>query len=290
MSTSSSCNRRTFLTVLAVTVVSPRMGTDGWPFASVDQFPGADVDPVYQSQHVKDLYLRADPNFKGRFTVPVLWDKKQNTIVNNESSEIIRIFNSEFNSLLPEGKAKLDFYPEELRKEIDKVNEWVYDQINSTLHFHCAVCVRNQPPADGVYKSGFATSSQAYRIAVFPLFEALDRIEGMLKDKTYLIGDRLTEADIRLFVTIVSTHQPSVHTCAERANRFGVRYDSTRFMSATSSATFGPFATVILTSICKLLLLVPSPSLLTDSLEFPAGCVGCIGRMTLFSPPPTLNT
>ena len=118
------------------------MGTDGWPFASVDQFPGADVDPVYQSQHVKDLYLRADPNFTGRFTVPILWDKKQNTIVNNESSEIIRIFNSEFNGLLPEDKAKLDLYPGELRKEIDEVNEWVYDKINSAFHFHCAICVR----------------------------------------------------------------------------------------------------------------------------------------------------
>jgi putative glutathione S-transferase len=109
------------------------MGADGWPFASVDQFPGADVDPLYQSKHVKDLYLRADPNFTGRFTVPVLWDKKQHTIVNNESSEIIRIFNSEFNNLIPEDKAKLDFYPEGLRKEIDEVNSWVYEKINSAL-------------------------------------------------------------------------------------------------------------------------------------------------------------
>ncbi|KAH9050926.1 glutathione S-transferase [Lactarius deliciosus] len=161
--------------IIPFTVVSPRMGTDGWPFASVDQFPGTDDDPLYQSQHVKDLYLRADPNFTGRFTVPVLWDKKQHTIVNNESSEIIRMFNSDFNSLVPEDKAKLDFYPEGLRKEIDELNEWVYDQINN-----------------GVYKAGFATTSQAYRAAV-----------GILKDKTYLIGDRLTEADIRLFVTII---------------------------------------------------------------------------------------
>jgi putative glutathione S-transferase len=172
--------------IIPFTVVSPHMGTDGWPFASVDQFPGADVDPLYQSQHVKDLYLRADPNFSGRFTVPVLWDKKQHTIVNNESSEIIRIFNSEFNGIIPEDKAKLNFYPEELRKEIDGVNEWVYDQINN-----------------GVYKSGFATTFPAYSAAVLPLFEALDRVEGILKDKTYLIGDRLTEADIRLFVTII---------------------------------------------------------------------------------------
>ena len=109
------------------------MGPDGWPFASVDPFPDADVDPLYQSQHVKDLYLRADPDYSGRFTVPVLWDKKGHTIVNNESSEIIRMLNSEFNAILPEERARLDFYPGELRKEIDGVNEWVYDQINSAL-------------------------------------------------------------------------------------------------------------------------------------------------------------
>ena len=118
------------------------MGTEGWPFASADKFPDADVDPNYQSQHVKDLYLRADPNFTGRFTVPVLWDKKQHTIVNNESSEIIRMFNSDFNGILPEDKAKLDLYPEELRKEIDGVNEWVYDRINSALRSQCAPGVR----------------------------------------------------------------------------------------------------------------------------------------------------
>ncbi|KAI0261242.1 glutathione S-transferase [Gloeopeniophorella convolvens] len=168
------------------TVVSPHMGAHGWPFASVDQFPGADVDPLYQSEHVKDLYLRADSKYSGRFTVPVLWDKKQHTIVNNESSEIIRMFNSAFNNLIPKDKAVLDFYPEDLRKEIDDVNEWVYDAINN-----------------GVYKSGFATTFPAYRAAVVPLFDALDRIEAMLKEKTYLIGDRLTEADIRLYVTII---------------------------------------------------------------------------------------
>lgn len=117
--------------IIPFTVVSPRMGTDGWPFAAADAFPGADVDPLYQSQHVKDLYLRADPNYSGRFTVPVLWDKKQHTIVNNESSELIRIFNTEFNAVIPEDKAKLDLYPAEHRKEIDEVNEWIYDRINS---------------------------------------------------------------------------------------------------------------------------------------------------------------
>jgi putative glutathione S-transferase len=107
------------------------MGTDGWPFASADQFPGADADPLYQSHHVKDLYLRADPAYAGRFTVPVLWDKKRETIVNNESSEIIRMLNSEFNALVPNDRAQLDFYPVPLRADIDGVNEWVYDRINS---------------------------------------------------------------------------------------------------------------------------------------------------------------
>ncbi|KAI0000875.1 hypothetical protein BJV77DRAFT_1057809 [Russula vinacea] len=144
---------RALIDIIPFTVVSPKMGTDGWPFASVDPFPGADADPLYGSQHVKDLYLRADPNYSGRFTVPVLWDKKQHTIVNNESSEIIRIFNSEFDALL-------DLYPAELRGEIDGVNEWVYDRINN-----------------GVYRAGFATSPEAYRDAVVPLFEALDRVE-----------------------------------------------------------------------------------------------------------------
>jgi len=118
--------------------------------------------------------------------VPVLWDKKQHTIVNNESSEIIRMLNGEFDALLPEDKARLDIYPAELRAEIDEVNESVYGSINN-----------------GVYRAGFAKSQEAYRDAVVPLFEALDRIEARLKDKTYLVGNRLTEADVRLFVTII---------------------------------------------------------------------------------------
>jgi putative glutathione S-transferase len=125
--------------ILPLTVVSPRLGPDGWPFASTDPYPGADADPLYQSQHVKDLYFRADPNYSGRFTVPVIWDKKQHTIVNNESSEIIRMLNTEFNGIIPEDKAKLDLYPAEHRKEIDEVNEWVYDRINSASALLSAV-------------------------------------------------------------------------------------------------------------------------------------------------------
>ncbi|KAK7047383.1 S-glutathionyl-(chloro)hydroquinone reductase [Paramarasmius palmivorus] len=170
----------------AVTTASPRMTTAGWPFAVVDKFPGSEVDPLYNSETVTDLYRRADPTYPGKFTVPVLWDKKTQTIVNNESSEIIRIFNSAFNELLPPEYAKIDLYPEELRKEVDKVNEWVYSDINN-----------------GVYRVGFATTQRAYEDAVYPLFAALDRAEEKLRGKEFLVGNRLTEADVRLWVTII---------------------------------------------------------------------------------------
>ncbi|PPQ96856.1 hypothetical protein CVT26_006025 [Gymnopilus dilepis] len=172
--------------IIPVTVVSPHMGSLGWPFARADAFPGAGDDPLYQSEHIRDLYLKADPNYGGRFTVPVLWDKKLHTIVNNESSEIIRIFNSAFNELLPPEKAALDFYPKELRAEIDGLNDWIYNGINN-----------------GVYRSGFATSQEAYSKAVLEVFESLDKVEKILTGKDYLVGDRLTEADVRLFVTII---------------------------------------------------------------------------------------
>lgn len=107
------------------------MGNNGWPFKSADDFPGTDDDPLYKSQHIKDLYLRVHPNYDGRFTVPVLWDTKHETIVNNESSEIIRIFYTAFDHLLPEDKVKVMLYPEAHRKEIDEINDWVYDKINS---------------------------------------------------------------------------------------------------------------------------------------------------------------
>ena len=107
------------------------MGEHGWPFAPVDPFPAADADPLFNAEHIKDIYLRVDPDFSGRFTVPVLFDKKKNTIVNNESSEIIRMFNTEFNDQIPADKAKIDLYPQHLRQEIDEINDWVYDTVNS---------------------------------------------------------------------------------------------------------------------------------------------------------------
>ena len=203
------------------------MGEKGWSFASVDKFPAADVDPLYGSHYVRDLYLKADPNYDGRFvrfaafwssetvfvtippirvTVPVLWDKKNQTIVNNESSEIIRIFNTEFNDLLPTDKAKIDVYPEELREEIDTVNEWVLSTVNSQ-YSQCSSLVpevfTGLPCPGGVYKAGFAGTTDAYEAAVYPLFEGLDKVEKMLEGKEFFVGNQLTEADIRLWVTAV---------------------------------------------------------------------------------------
>ncbi|EJD40626.1 glutathione S-transferase [Auricularia subglabra TFB-10046 SS5] len=172
---------------IGVTVVSPRMGEHGWPLGDADPFPGADRDPHEGAQHIKDLYLKAAPDYSGRFTVPVLWDTQHRTIVNNESSEIIRILNTAFNALLPPAHAALDLYPEHLRAEIDALNEWVYSDVNN-----------------GVYRSGFAATQDAYEAAVTKLFAALDRLEGILAGgKKYLVGDLLTEADVRLFVTLI---------------------------------------------------------------------------------------
>ncbi|KAG5634752.1 hypothetical protein H0H81_000895 [Sphagnurus paluster] len=171
--------------IIPVSVTSPRMDADGWPFANVDDFPGADIDPLHDAKHIKDLYFIADSNYGGRFTVPVLWDKKKNTIVNNESSEIIRIFNSAFNDVIPNAaQAGLDLYPVHLREQIDDVNAWIYPTLNN-----------------GVYRAGFATTQEAYEKAVIDVFDALDKVEKVLVGKDYLVGDTLTEADVRLWVT-----------------------------------------------------------------------------------------
>lgn len=180
-----------------VSTVHPHMLDGGWHFVkkenasktpaspsehSFDTFPAATADKVHGSDYLRDLYFRAEPGYDARFTVPVVWDTKHSTIVNNESSEVIRDLNTSFNTILPDGPAKdLDLYPQELRKEIDELNEWVYNDVNN-----------------GVYKSGFATTQEAYEKAVVPLFAALDKLEGILSDgREYLIGGRLTEADIR---------------------------------------------------------------------------------------------
>ncbi|KAI8142310.1 glutathione S-transferase [Fennellomyces sp. T-0311] len=171
---------------IGVSVVDYLMLDKGWKFSTPEECPGAIPDSINNASYIRDLYFKVNPDYSGRFTVPVLWDKKLGTIVNNESSEIIRMFNTAFNSLLPEDKQKVNYYPENLRSQIDELNEWVYDTINN-----------------GVYKSGFATTQQAYENNVYPLFKSLDRVEEILAKSDYLVANTLTEADIRLFTTIV---------------------------------------------------------------------------------------
>ncbi|KAJ9133806.1 Glutathione S-transferase [Pleurostoma richardsiae] len=159
------------------------MGKDGWFFAT--------EDPLYGFKTVKQLYLKADPGFSGRFTVPVLWDKKANTMVNNESSEIIRMLYAEFDDLLPEADREArrpggGLYPEPLRSDIDELNDWVYHTVNN-----------------GVYKTGFASTQQAYEENLYPLFASLDRLEERLAaGGPFLLGENITEADVRLFPTV----------------------------------------------------------------------------------------
>ena len=164
-----------------VSVVHPDMLAEGWTFAQ--DFPGATGDHLFGSRFLRDIYLKADPQVSTRVTVPVLWDKATGTIVSNESAEIIRMFNAAFNGITGD---RQDFYPEDLRAPIDTINTRVYSDINN-----------------GVYKSGFATSQAAYDKAVHALFDALDWVEGILSENRYLTGDRVTEADWRLFTTLV---------------------------------------------------------------------------------------
>ena len=166
--------------VISVSIVHHFMGKDGWTFVAED---GATGDTLYGSAFLRDIYTRADPHYSGRVTVPVLWDKQERTIVSNESSEIIRMLNSAFDEW---GDASVDFYPRNLRSEIDAVNELVYPNINN-----------------GVYRSGFATTQQAYEEAFGDLFSTLDEIEKRLSRQRYLAGNRLTEADWRLFTTLI---------------------------------------------------------------------------------------
>jgi putative glutathione S-transferase len=158
---------------IEVTVVEPIMLENGWELS----------DPLHGFQYLYELYLKADPSYEGRVTVPVLWDKQTQTIVSNESSEIIRMFNTAFNELT--GKTQ-DYYPATLREQIDALNERIYPSINN-----------------GVYRAGFATSQQAYEAAFRELFAALDWVEDLLSQQRFLTGADSTEADWRLFTTLV---------------------------------------------------------------------------------------
>jgi glutathionyl-hydroquinone reductase len=167
--------------IINVSVVSPDMLDEGWVFD--DSYLGATNDHLYNLKYLRDIYIKADPTISTSVTVPILWDKKTETIVNNESSQIIRIFNKSFNKLTGH---ELDLSPEHLLNEIDSYNEKIYEPINN-----------------GVYKSGFAKTQDAYDQSVSKLFETLDWLEKDLEGKRFLVGDTLTEADIRLVTTLV---------------------------------------------------------------------------------------
>jgi putative glutathione S-transferase len=166
--------------MISLSVVHWYMAENGWTFADGD---GVVADPIHDADYMYQVYQAADASYTGRVTVPVLWDKEQGTIVSNESADIIRMFNSAFDAV---GAAEGDYCPEALRDEIDEINARVYSTVNN-----------------GVYKAGFATTQDAYEEAVEPLFESLEWIDHRLSTQRYLVGDRITEADWRLFTTLL---------------------------------------------------------------------------------------
>ena len=166
--------------MIGLSVVHWRMLEHGWTF---EEGPGTIPDPIHGAQYLHQIYTAAEPSYTGRVTVPVLWDRASATIVSNESAEIIRMFNAAFDGI---GAKPGDYYPQALRADIDALNTRIYDNVNN-----------------GVYKAGFATTQHAYDEAVRPLFETLDWLDARLASQRYLCGDSLTEADIRLFTTLV---------------------------------------------------------------------------------------
>jgi glutathionyl-hydroquinone reductase len=165
---------------ISVSIVDPVIDQNSWEFSDA---PGAIPDSVNHANYLWELYVKAEPEYSGRVTVPVLWDKQTHTIVNNESREIIRMFDTEFADI---ATSDLDLYPSDLRKQIDETIDAIYQPINN-----------------GVYRAGFATSQDAYEEAVTELFDALDHWETVLQNQRYLCGDRLTEADVCMFTTLL---------------------------------------------------------------------------------------
>jgi glutathionyl-hydroquinone reductase len=166
--------------VVSMSIVEPLYGPHGWRFGTS---PGTTPDSVNGASELAEIYLRADPRYSGRVSVPVLWDKERRTIVNNESAEIIRMFNGAFGRFT---NVRTDHYPPALREEIDRVNALVYENVNN-----------------GVYRAGFATSQEAYEEAFRALFAVLDEVEERLSRQRYLVGQAISEADWRLFTTLV---------------------------------------------------------------------------------------
>jgi putative glutathione S-transferase len=167
--------------VISVSVVEPALSDQGWRFGD---YPGANRDELNSATYMHEIYTSADPHYTGRATVPVLWDKERRTIVNNESADILRMLNSGFGALADRA---IDLYPEDLRTEIDALNGRIYPQLNN-----------------GVYRTGFATTQVAYEEAFADVFTMLDELEARLEgQRPFLFGTRLTEADVRLFVTLI---------------------------------------------------------------------------------------
>ncbi|MEQ9887726.1 glutathione S-transferase family protein [Pectobacterium zantedeschiae] len=174
---------------IAVSVVHPLMLDHGWTFGT--DFEATTGDSLYQHEFLYQLYLHAKPDYSGRVTVPVLWDTEQHTIVSNESADIIRMLNSAFDGV---GATAGDYYPQTLRTQIDELNSWIYDKVNN-----------------GVYKAGFATTQPAYDESATTVFAALSDLETILAKQRYLTGERLTEADLRLWTTLIR-FDPVYHT------------------------------------------------------------------------------
>jgi len=174
---------------ISVDVVHPEMLNNGWSLAS--DYPGATGDTLYEKSFLYEIYTLADPDISGRVTVPILWDKKQKTIVSNESSEIIRMFNSAFDGLTGN---RMDYWPKDARSDIETLNNRIYETLNN-----------------GVYRAGFATTQAAYDAAIGPLFDTLEWLEHRLSSRRYLTGAHLSEADWRLFTTLIR-FDPVYHT------------------------------------------------------------------------------
>lgn len=208
--------------VVSLSIVHWLMRENGITFTGGD---GVIADPIHHARYLYEIYKAAAPTYTGRVTIPVLWDKEKRTIVSNESSEIIRMFNSAFDHV---GAAEGDYCPVALRSEIDALNARIYDTVNN-----------------GVYKAGFATTQEAYEEAIGPLFATLDYLEARLGERRYLLGDRITEADIRLFTTLlrfdivyVGHFKCNVRRIADYPNLFA--YTRDLYQTGRVASTFRP--------------------------------------------------
>jgi putative glutathione S-transferase len=211
--------------VISLSVVHWNMGPLGWRFlADGETADKVTEDPIMRAKHLREIYFKVNPQYEGRFTVPVLWDKKLGAIVNNESSEIIRMLNSEFDEW--SSAPGLTYYPDALKDKIDAVNEWIYPQINN-----------------GVYRSGFATKQDAYELACREVFDGLDKVEEILSKNEFLVGDTFTEADIRLFTTIVRFQVRLLLVLRTWSNYTNTHLAPRPSTTATSNATSRPSLT-----------------------------------------------